>query len=312
MPLNGEPANEASVPVALASVTVDGRCRERSPVDLALFGPKSERLIERFQMADEGQLLFARATAEGAAEGIAILQGVAGRAPFRVSLWRQRGGDKIRILAAFSQIDVHQASEPSVTPHIPDVPDPMALALDALVGLAQRLHLGGGGACCDGTSSDLLATAWRLKTLNGARGDGEAPGEVDLARLIRRAVRLAAAAGIEVEARLNPVETVPLVIGCEAALWSLLDHLIIAASATAKAPSVVKVDLAHPFERAGLALSISSAWTHGAIRHDRTARIEAACAIAARHDAVLEAKPMNADGFDARVLFPRHRCLAAP
>lgn len=313
MPLNGEPPDPAGAPVALATISVDGRCRERSPVDLALFGPKGERLIERFVEAGEGQVLFARATADGAAEGVAMLRTLANDAPFRVSLWRQRGGDKIRVLAAFSEIAPAPDPAPPEAHHITNVPDPMALTLDAVRALAERLHLAEGAPNTRDTG-DLLAAAWRLKALATGPRVTEAPREVDLARLARRAVRLAAAgqARDDTTVRFAEIGIVPLIIGEEAALWTMLDHLILAALKAVAAPASLTLNLDFPGERAGLVLSVTAEGSAPAGRLQKSEQIDAARVVAARHDAVLEADSMTSTGFEARVVFPLHRCLAAP
>lgn len=93
---------EADLPTALAAVTVAGQCRERSPVDLALFGEAAERFVERFADPLAGEALLARALADGAAEGRAALITAARVGTFRVSLWRQRSGEKVRVVAAFA------------------------------------------------------------------------------------------------------------------------------------------------------------------------------------------------------------------
>ncbi|MEL7140426.1 MAG: hypothetical protein AAFP67_15325, partial [Pseudomonadota bacterium] len=91
-----------NLPVALLAVTVNGRCRERSPADLALFGPDGERFVERFEDRTVGQALFARAVDHGTADGQAVLLTAAGGLRCRVSLWRQRGGERIRVVAAIA------------------------------------------------------------------------------------------------------------------------------------------------------------------------------------------------------------------
>ncbi|MEL6267191.1 MAG: hypothetical protein AAFR52_16345 [Pseudomonadota bacterium] len=90
------------LPVALASVTVAGQCRERSPADESLFGPAAARFVDRFQDPATGQRLLSRAIADGTAEGSAVLLAQSGPCPMRVSLWRQRGGERIRVVAAFA------------------------------------------------------------------------------------------------------------------------------------------------------------------------------------------------------------------
>ncbi|MEL6574583.1 MAG: hypothetical protein AAFQ81_01735, partial [Pseudomonadota bacterium] len=96
----GSDALPVALPVALLAVTVNGRCRERSPADLALFGSDADGFLERFADRHLGQSLFARAVEDGTAEGWAVLLTAAGPIGCRVSLWRQRGGERIRVVAA--------------------------------------------------------------------------------------------------------------------------------------------------------------------------------------------------------------------
>jgi len=98
-------ASGGALPVAMAALSVDGRCRERNPSDLAIFGAESDRLVPRFLEADTGQAMLARSIDQGTAEGAALLVTTAGPRRFRVSLWRQRGGERIRVLAAFAAED---------------------------------------------------------------------------------------------------------------------------------------------------------------------------------------------------------------
>ncbi|MEO1459146.1 MAG: hypothetical protein AAFV49_16520 [Pseudomonadota bacterium] len=98
----GESPSGAGLPLCIAAVTVAGQCRERSPADEAVFGAAGDRFTTRFCDPGTGQALLARAISEGAAEGSAALTTGAGDAPFRVTLWRQRGGDRVRLIAAFA------------------------------------------------------------------------------------------------------------------------------------------------------------------------------------------------------------------
>ena len=244
MPFNGEPSAYPCAPVALAAVTVDGRCRERSPADLALFGPRGDRLIERFSDAATGQDLFVRATADGAAEGVAELQTTAGPMRFQISLWRQRGGEKIRILAAFAQIAEPSESEPSLEASIPatDRAEPGSLALlqwpvAAMVGLAERVRAEAPESL-DRTTSDLLTAAFRVRHLAANLRTPPCDSvpcwaEIDLARLARRIARLAAIAlrEEEIDVRCQTNGATPFILGDEGLLWSLMDHLIVSARA---------------------------------------------------------------------------------
>lgn len=184
------------LPIAMAAVSVDGRCRERNPPDLAIFGPEHDRLVARFVDPAQGQALFARCVEEGTAEGTASLQSAAGPQVFRVSLWRQRGGDRIRILAAFAAA-VPGGPAAAAVPLSPDHPSgPMPHAggagaslasvpaaagdgpqlaaaglagpVEAIRGVAQRLRQSAlrlGHAEVASGLSHILAASWRLRRL---------------------------------------------------------------------------------------------------------------------------------------------------
>ncbi|MBY8974195.1 HAMP domain-containing histidine kinase [Rhodobacteraceae bacterium NNCM2] len=317
MPLNGEPRPDSGWPVALTTVTVDGKCRERSPVDLATFGAGAERLLDRFEARDEGQALFLRATGEGAAEGLAMMVTEAGTFPFRISLWRQRGGDKIRILAAFSRCAEGEAAPPPAPAHADGAGELLHLPVNAILDLAERLHLAADPAVAK-DANDLLAASWRLRNLADMARRGDAPAdpmtEVDLGRIVQRAVRLAGAAHARAEIAIRmstPYPApMPLVIGSTAALWSLIDQLILAAAGSGRGPGEVAVAIAYPDVGSGLALTVTGDM---APEPGRTQpRLAEAEAIAARHGAVIDTGATTANGFDARVIFPPERCLMAP
>ncbi|MEM6678466.1 MAG: hypothetical protein AAF675_11415 [Pseudomonadota bacterium] len=114
-----------SLPLALVAVTVAGQCRERSPADKALFGDDSAgaRFVDRFEDAKLGQALLARAIADGTAESRAVVLTTGGAVGCRVSLWRQRGGERLRITAAF-------APDPPVATSSPHAEGPQAKAAE--------------------------------------------------------------------------------------------------------------------------------------------------------------------------------------
>ncbi|MEM6972397.1 MAG: hypothetical protein AAF577_06295 [Pseudomonadota bacterium] len=88
--------------LCLTAVTVAGQCRERSPVDKTVFGTRGDRFDDRFDDPAAARLLLAQAVAEGAAMAEMVVMAGAVGLPAQVALWRQRGGDRIRIVAAFA------------------------------------------------------------------------------------------------------------------------------------------------------------------------------------------------------------------
>ncbi len=198
----------AALPLAMAALDVAGQIRERSPADLAIFGADAARLTERFVRRDRGQALLARAVTDGSAEGIAWLVTGAGQQRFRISLWRQRGGERVRILAAFSACEHAEAgSAPGAGCELSQALAALGLdlrsPLNAVMGFAEMIREGAERlkpAEAASHASDIVAAAWRLmrvaEDLEAAGASGEArlavvPSEVDIARLVRRVVRLA-------------------------------------------------------------------------------------------------------------------------
>jgi len=59
------------MPVAMAALDVAGQLRERSPIDLAIFGDEATRLTDRFVEPAGAQSLLAWAVSDGNAEGTA-------------------------------------------------------------------------------------------------------------------------------------------------------------------------------------------------------------------------------------------------
>ncbi|MGF1501833.1 MAG: hypothetical protein ACFBSD_08440 [Paracoccaceae bacterium] len=246
---DAEPPASDALPLAIAALSVDGRCRERNPADLAIFGAEADRFVHRFRMPAAGQALLARAIETGTAETDAVLETEAGPGPFRVALWRQRGGERIRVLAVFSQSvpvsrPAPRADEP---PPCADRPgsldaDRMRVAAElrgptaAVLGLAAELRA---GDLAEGTvherAGDIAAAGWRLARIAAALdagGETAAPkfAEVDpvalLGRLCRLAVPSASAAGTELVMPARSPAPTRLVVSDPDRLWAALELLL--------------------------------------------------------------------------------------
>jgi signal transduction histidine kinase len=321
-----------TLPVALAAISVDGRCRERNPADIAIFGRARDHLVERFADPAEGQALLARATTDGAAEGGGSLLTEAGERPFRVSLWRQRGGERIRIVAAFAALpaDAQAAAAPEAARALPpaclfahELRSPVA----AVIGLAERLRAGGtpeDGEALARLGSDIAAAGWRLRRLAddldilGAMGRQRPPlrvAEVEPGRLIRRIRRLAgpgaAARGVALaEPELPARGEGPLVLCDEGALWSVVDNLLQRALAGAPPGGEVRLWMrraeAHDDLEIGVAVSGEGRQPPPA-GEDEEARLRVAREMAAALGGRLavEGRP----GTQARLVVPAARCL---
>lgn len=187
------------MPVAIAAISVDGRCRERSPADIAIFGETGDRFLNRFENAERGQALLAAASSEGASEGCEPLHTPAGAKLFRVALWRQRKGDRIRIVGAFAAVTTAEGTTDapatdSASPedtfdvtgaesrHVALLATALRPSLAALLHKAERLRADAqppAGAVADPhdaprglapdqlrrQASDILAAGWRLMRL---------------------------------------------------------------------------------------------------------------------------------------------------
>jgi len=327
------------MPLAMAALDVAGQIRERSPADLAIFGEEAARLIERFVQRDRGQALLARAVTDGSAEGLAWLVTGAGQQRFRISLWRQRGGERIRILAAFSACE---AAEAGAAPGLPEsvrealltFGQDMRSPLTAVMGFAETIRAAADGLKPDEAAahaSDIVAAAWRLmrvaEDLEAAGASGEArlavlPGEVDLARLARRVVRLAGpaaeAAGVALDTDGLPGRGEgPLVLGDERTLWSVLDGLVQNAVRHAGRGAEVRLALGSPGPRQGLVLEVAD--DGPGLEADALARllegegagrgIALGRALARANGAELEFETAPGKGLTARLVFPAARCL---
>jgi signal transduction histidine kinase len=336
---------QQALPVALAAVTVAGQCRERSPVDLALFGQDADRFVPRFAQPAIGEALLARAIEAGAAECVADLTTASGARPFRVSLWRQRGGDRIRLIAAFAAMgeDRPKARQgaagtvalPAVLEIAHDCHAPLASLIAQSVALRAEAETTGDPALAM-LGADMAAGAWRLQRLCddlfalGAEG-GDATlhrtGEIDLTRLARRVMRLAAPVarlhGVDLVLPKTGGEEVPVVLADESSLWGALDDLIRHAIRAAGRGGRVAVDVQPA--AGGLALVVrgtppgrgqpQTPATAGdrPIAHWRDPRErEAIATVLAISGAALEEAGAGALALAERVVFPASRCLALP
>ncbi|MEO0623625.1 MAG: hypothetical protein AAFU49_20665 [Pseudomonadota bacterium] len=254
----------SGLPLAQAAITVDGRCRERSPADVAIFGSYGDRFVTRFVTAAAGQELLASATQNGVAEGTASLHSPAGEAPFRVSLWRQRGGDRIRLLGAFAAIGGAAPEPEPSSSDVSRVTRALAMALDSPLGAvfasAERLRDRAQGLEQDDLSAlatDMLAAGWRLRRLSDdlqRYGDGGSPlpcvlGEIETGRFLRRLIRLAERGLAEAGVRVVGDPTVPasgdgpVLIADEGLLWSAIDILLLDAAASVGQGGVLRIVL---------------------------------------------------------------------
>ncbi|MEM1344533.1 MAG: hypothetical protein AAGI34_08125 [Pseudomonadota bacterium] len=318
--MRGETVEGASLPLALAAVSVDGRCRERNPSDLAIFGT-GDRLVQRFTDPAEGQAMLARCAEVGTAEGVARLRTEAGAQTFRISLWRQRGGERIRILAAFA--GMAERAEALPLPGELGAYELLARALrgpvEAVLAFAARLR----GAPEDNGSSAaaLLIAGWRLSRLCDdfdLLAEMRRPrlplstAEVDPARLMRRVCRLAEPlaerAGVELDASgvsREMAEGVPAIMTDESALWALTEtllHTVLAQSASGE-----RIALGVSPEHGGVALTIthSPASEPGGAHPDLP---KAALLLSEACGARLESLERDGERL-LRVLFAADRCL---
>ena len=334
---------EGSLPVAMAAVSVDGRCRERNPPDQAIFGPEGDRLVPRFCDPAEGQALFARCTEAGTAEGTATLETVAGRQCFRISLWRQRGGDRIRILAAFAAAEggapfCEDAPTGAVAPTSgpASAQEMISRALrgpvESVIAVAGALRAA--GSASEGASersggdiaraaSLLLTAGWRLTRLCddlSLLGELRSPrlpvrtAEVDVSRLVRRVQAVAASragsAGLDA-AGPGASHPGPLVMTDEGALWTLLDRLATRMPATTTGGDValapIWLDDAAPGGGVSIVVGTSAETAaDGAV----SAMPDSDCEqLAGTCGARLEPGRATGVGPVTRVVFPPARCL---
>ena len=317
----GKGRGRPPLPLAMAAVTVAGQCRERSPADLAVFGADAARFTARFAEPAEGEALLAEAVREGVAEREAELLGRSGSGTFRVALWRQRGGERIRILACFAELPTPEAGQSGgagrLARGVAGLADLVRLPLAAIAGFAERLRHGGGDAGPKRTAAlagDILAASWRLARLADdlalmAELDGEGPplrmGEVEVVRLTRRILRLAeplaAAADVTLEHELGQAAG-PSVLADEATLWSAIEGLVMAAVAASGRGGAVRVDCEG--EGGDLVLRVQARGDGGAADPAALRRAEAT-ARANGAELVVTAER----GLTATLTFPKERWL---
>lgn len=333
---------DSAMPLAMAALNVAGQIRERSPTDLAIFGEAAGRLADRFLTPETGQALLARAVGDGTAETTAWLVTAAGRRRFRVSLWRLRGGERIRILAAFASAEVvsdaHESAflapgRDAVLRLVRDMQTP----LDAVTGFAGLMRAEPAARKPDEVAShasDILSAAWRLMRiaddlLAAAGAGGIMPlvrvAEVDIARLVRRICRLAApaarSAGVTIQrGRLPEPGEGPLVLGDESTLWSAIDALLQNAVRHGGRGCTVAIGLSWcerglVFEMADDGPGIAAddlAGLLGPLDESDPAKgcgLAICQAMVRANDAELEIDTSPAHGLTARIVFPSARCL---
>lgn len=343
--LDQQGGSDSAMPVAMAALDVAGQIRERSPADMAIFGDGATRLIDRFVQPAGGQALLARAVSDGSAEGTAWLVTGAGQRRFRISLWRQRGGERIRVLAAFSACAVPEAAPGAdAETGLPGLArealirmgHDMRSPLTAVMGFAELIRAGPDRlkpAEAAGHAADIVAAAWRLMRIaddvEAAGTSGEVQSalrlaEVDIARLARRVARLAApaarAAGVAINGRGLPERgRGPLVLGDESTLWSIIDNLLQNAVRHAGPGAVVAIALRKPGDGQGLVLEIADNGPGleadelaGLLQGGKPGRGLAFSREMARANGTeLEIETAPGQGLTARILFPAARCLNA-
>jgi len=330
------------LPVAMAALDVAGQIRERSPVDMAIFGDIATRLTDRFVDPAGGQELLAHAVSDGSAEGAAWLATVAGQRRFRVSLWRQRGGERIRVLAAFSICEV--AETVLGVDMDSDLPEPtrnalmrlghdMRSPLAAVMGLAEPIRARGRDLSPDEAAenaADIVAAAWRLSRIaddleaagySGQGGTVLRHAEIDIARLARRVARLAGpaalAAGVAIDTQGLPEQVSgQLVLGDESMLWSMVDNLLQNAIRHAGRDAVIALALRKT--ESGLVLEIvdngpglATADLARLLQGGKPGRgLAYSREMARANGAELEIETAPGQGLAARIVFPAARCLS--
>lgn len=212
----------------------------------------------------------------------------------------------------------------------------MRSPLAAVMGFAELIRFSPDAAVpaeAAGHAADIVAAAWRLiriaDDLEAAGSSGEVmpamrPAEVDIARLLRRVVRLAAptarAAGVKIDGRGLPERgRGPLVLGDESSLWSVIDNLLQNAVHLSGRGTEVAVSLGAAQIGAGKGLELAIAGNGPGMEADDLAALYgddqpgrglAFCREMARlNGAELEIETAPGQGLTARILFPAARCL---
>lgn len=334
----------SAMPVAMAALDVAGQIRERSPADTAIFGDGATRLIDRFVQPADGQTLLARAASDGSAEATAWLMTAAGQQRFRISLWRQRGGERIRVMAAFSPYEatahgtggetMPESARAALIRMGNDMRSPLAAALgfaELIRSSAQELD----PTEMAGHAADIVAAAWRLMRIvddleaAGTSGDVRPAlklAEVDIARLARRIARLAGpvakAAAVTIDTGGLPGRGQgPSILGDESALWSIVDNLLQGAIRHAGRDAMVAIalrtndgDLVLEVADNGAGLEaedLARQLQNGNLQNEDPGRGLASVTEAVRVDgAMLEIDTAPGQGLTARIVFPAARCLS--
>ena len=335
------------MPVAMAALDVAGQFRERSPTDMAIFGDGAGQFIDRFVQPAGGQSLLARAVSDGNAEGTAWLVTPTGQHRFRISLWRQRGGERIRVLAAFSiceesdadmGVDIGGGLPEPVRQALMRMGHDMRSPLAAVMGFAELIRANPEGlkpAEAAGHATDIVAAAWRLMRiaddLDAAGMSGKARpalhlAEVDIARLARRVARLAApaarAAGVALDGRGLPERgRGTLVLGDESTLWSVVDSLLQNAIRHGGRGAEVAIALRVVGKGSGKGLVLEIADNGPGLEAGELARLMQggmpgrglafSREMSRANGADLEIETAPGKGLAARILFPAARCLSA-
>jgi signal transduction histidine kinase len=309
-------------------------------VDLALFGEETERFVDRFADPLAGEALLARALAEGAAEGRALLVTGAGARAFRISLWRQRGGDKVRLVAAFAALaEAGAPAQGGLAQQAERIAHDIQAPLGALIASGDALRAEAAAPRPERVAqhaADITAATWRVLRLAGDLLDLAASGgragharafvEVDLHRVLGRARRMALAEAAAAEVALEPLAVqgagpLPGVLSDESLLGGVIDDLLRHAIRAAGEGGAVRVAIEGTAER-GLAVAIRSAAAgsrparraRAGIRLPGTAlpRPDAALReLAALAGGTLDLEAGTAGDVQARLGFSPARCLEA-
>lgn len=329
-----EPAANA-IALAMAALDVAGQLRERNPADVALFGEESGRFVGRFVAPGLGEALLARAVTDGTAESTAWLVTSSGQRCFRVALWRQRGGERIRVLAVFAHADAPPAPPEAGLPGparetLSRFGHDLSSSLTAVSALADRIRQRDGMVAAG--ASEIIAAAWRMQRIAAelieAAGSGALPpplrlAELDLARLARRVAEQAGpgaeAVGVALDlAGMPEPGRGPAVLADEGYLWSIVDGLVQNALSHAGRGATLRIGIVPAGQ--GLALEIADngpgvsaevVAEHLACRGRPGQGLGFLRELARATGAELEVETSPAAGFTARIAFPPLRCLGA-
>jgi signal transduction histidine kinase len=201
-----------------------------------------------------------------------------------------------------------------------------------VIGFAERIRSGADGrtpAAALEHAADIAAAAWRLvrvaDDLEAAGNSGAARpdlrlAEVDVARLVRRVVRLAApaaeAAGVTIDGHGLPERgQARLVVADESALWSVIDNLLRNAVCHAGRGAAVAIKLREPDHGLALEIADDGPGLDGTaldriLEAGKTGHGLGFCRELARaNGAELQIETAPGQGLAARLLFPPARCL---